>query len=214
MFINIRKIIGVLTITGIIYSCDVGGGADTGASVELTASADKTFITSDLIDVIDSNEDGICEPNIDETYIPAEETIDITFRLIPLINPARNQGGGQNQQAGGGAQQNINVYKPSPVRIEKVILKYRPKDDTSEPIPDNEYTVGITIHPEEEVTMPIPVIQNTIKEKFLQENKRGEYFVSVIIKAVEINYDNTLEAEVSFTLNIDIRISEDSDECM
>ncbi|NPA52497.1 MAG: hypothetical protein GXO22_06350 [Aquificae bacterium] len=169
-------------------SCDVGGGADTGVSVLVTASTNGvSFIQSDIIAIYDENENEICGDAGDRIFIPPEETLEVYFKLTPILP-------------------NLD---PSSVRIVKATLNYTPKKDTYEPIPPLEVDIPTVIFGENlETTVVIPVITQEVKEYFFLNNLVGTYQVKVTFDVVEVYYDENFQVSTDFTLDIRNRIEE------
>ncbi len=182
----------ILLVIPIISACRVGGGADVGNSVEVTASTENvTFIAADIVNIYDSNENGICGDAGDELIFPSEEMLFVTFRAEP-INPS---------------------IRPSDVRIEKAVLEYIPTNSSYPRINPMIVYIGSTFSFTRPITIEIPVLDNIVKETFFRNAARGEYFVKVTFYLIEINYNKELETDVGFTLDLDYRKTDDA-ECL
>lgn len=173
-----KKIISGLTALPLItfLSCGEVGDADIGATVVVTASADKSFVQQDII----SNTDGSCTYTSSNVIYPPPENVNITINVQPI---------------------STNIANPSPVSITSIEYRYIPASSIFPSVSRAPLWLTTTVQPNNSATISVPVASTTQIEGFATDymnliNVNYEYNLELKIKMKEINYNKDLEKQV------------------
>ena len=176
----VRKYIaGFILLSSMLFlNCGGSGdGSDVGVTVFVDASTPATLVDSDFLLHLKGDDDTCGTPD-DEIYIPASETIDVNFYAHPLHDD----------------------ISASPVKVERAEIQYIPKSGTLTARTDY---ITINYVFKDSGTIHFPVLSKVLKNTIYSAGESGEYYVKVIFKLNEVEYDKDLEVRIGFTLAVD-----------
>jgi len=169
-----------------LFSCGggggVGGGAEVFKTVTLTAQSAFNIVDSDV-----ATHSAGCGDAADTVAVTADD-IDVLF--TSTINP--------------GLPASVTG---SDVRLESVVVKYKPADSTSPAIPDQKYALSaIVLANSSSLTVPIRIASQAMKLSTTLSALRCtattySYFVTLEFNGVEIETGKSGTFETNLTIN-------------
>ncbi|WP_457623995.1 hypothetical protein [Persephonella sp.] len=164
----------IFSLSLILTSCGTGPGSDNGGSVFVNVlSVDPNYISADVIDAYDDNNDNVC----DRYVIPADDiVVNITFKSEAISD---------------------NV-KASDVSFYKYVVEYYPVRTNFPGLEAKSYLTTCTVKPNEETTCTFTVASHNLKQFIVENGLYGaDYNVKITAYGNEVLYDNEIKVEIA-----------------